>query len=51
MIDGRFDQHFAELFATSQADADPGTQRLLRWTVLAASLAGLVATVVATLLG
>ncbi|WP_170971936.1 hypothetical protein [Rhodobacter sp. SY28-1] len=51
MIDGRFDQHFAEVFAASNAEDDPQFARVLRRIVLVASLLGFVAAAGAGFLG
>lgn len=41
MMDGRFDQQFAELFAASVADKGKKGERLSRWPLVFAVVAGL----------
>lgn len=45
MFDGRFDQHFAEIFATSQADKDPNPQPEREDALLFAAALALLAVV------
>lgn len=42
MMDGRFDQHFAELFAASLAEGDQKGDRLQVWPLALACIGGLV---------
>lgn len=41
-MDGRFDQHFAELFASSLADESKNSEGPLFWPVAVACICGLV---------
>lgn len=50
MMDGRFDQHFAELFAASLAEGDSEGDRLPTWPLAVACLCGLVVMATGTLL-
>jgi len=43
MMDGRFDQHFAELFATSASDEAGRDERPSLWPLAVACICGLIA--------
>ncbi len=51
MIDGRFDQHFAELFAESLADKDQDPGQFSPWPMLLVCLVGSIVVGSAVLLG